>query len=166
MVLSSAPHTIIVGSYLGEKPCSAPQEPIALHPFSPTIAKFIQKTNTKCHKFINLSLLHKQQQTKPTPKKERNKTPKTPQLIIIGSVHKQPPFPLTLNYANQAPLGTTYVDIPQIASALIPHHTGSLWPNDPSLPSAWRFSTTNFHHFAGCFFNEACQGFIIFFPYI
>jgi hypothetical protein len=45
--------------------------------------------------------MHKQQQTKPTPKKERNKTP---QLIINGSVHKQLPFPLTLNYANQAPL--------------------------------------------------------------
>ncbi len=53
------------------------------------------------NQFINLSLLHKQQQTKPTPKKERNITP---QLIIIGSVHKQLPFPLTLNYANQAPL--------------------------------------------------------------
>jgi len=36
----------IVGSYRGENPCSAPQEPIALHPFSPRIEKSFSKTPT------------------------------------------------------------------------------------------------------------------------
>jgi hypothetical protein len=34
----------MASSYCGENPCSMPQEPIALHPFSPRIEKSFSKT--------------------------------------------------------------------------------------------------------------------------
>jgi hypothetical protein len=46
-------------------------------------------TNTKRHKLINPRIMHNQQQTKQNQRKEKNKTP---QLIIIGSVHTTAQF--------------------------------------------------------------------------
>jgi len=74
---------LVAGSYPRENPCSAPQEPIALHPFLPMIEKNLSKTPTPsdANSSTYHSCINNNKQNQP-PKKKETKHPSSSSMVV------------------------------------------------------------------------------------